>query len=115
MKELDAEFSEYPFRFDLHHLTVVADRPERPVPMYKTGGGANHLAYHLGVLLALHHFTSNNRKPMPAFLFLDQPTQVCARISVVRASQVILRVHGFWSTVRSCYADSAGHHLSQGL
>lgn len=76
VKELDAEFSEFPFRFDLAHLTVVADRPERPVPMNKTGGGANHLAYHLGALLALHHFTSTNRRLMPAFLFLDQPTQV---------------------------------------
>lgn len=74
--ELEAEFSEYPFRFDLNQLTVVADRPERPIPMNKTGGGANHLAYHLGVMLALHHFTSNNQKPMPSFLFLDQPTQV---------------------------------------
>ncbi|MCK5243876.1 MAG: DUF3732 domain-containing protein [Desulfobacterales bacterium] len=74
--ELEAEFSEFAFRFDLKHLTVVADRPERPVPMNKTGGGANHLAYHLGAMLSLHHFTSNNRKPVPSFLFLDQPTQV---------------------------------------
>jgi len=74
--ELEAEFSEYPFRLDFSQLTVVADRPERPVPMNKTGGGANHLAYHLGAMLALHHFTSTNRKSMPSFLFLDQPTQV---------------------------------------
>ena len=76
VKELEAEFCEFPFRFDLARLTVVADRPERPVPMNKTGGGANHLAYHLGALLALHHFTSTNGRPMPGFLFLDQPTQV---------------------------------------
>lgn len=76
VRELEAEFSEFPFRLDLNHLTVVADRPERPIPMNKTGGGANHLAYHLGAILALHHFTSNNNKPMPAFLFIDQPTQV---------------------------------------
>lgn len=74
--ELEAEFSEFDFRFDFNHLTVVADRPERPVPMSKTGGGANHLAYHLGALLSLHHFTTNNGRPMPSFLFLDQPTQV---------------------------------------
>lgn len=74
--ELGAEFSEFPFRFDFSQLTVVADRPERPIPMNKTGGGANHLAYHLGAMLSLHHFTSNNLKPMPSFLFLDQPTQV---------------------------------------
>lgn len=74
--ELEAEFSEYRFRFDLSHLTVVADRPDRPVPMHKTGGGENHLAYHLGALLGLHRFACNNGKPMPSFLFLDQPTQV---------------------------------------
>lgn len=74
--ELEAEFSEFRFRFDLGHLTVVADRPDRPVPMHKTGGGENHLAYHLGALLGLHRFTTNNGKPMPSFLFLDQPTQV---------------------------------------
>ena len=76
VQELEAEFAEYPFRLDLANLTVIADRPERPVPMIKTGGGANHLAYHLGVMLALHYFTSNNKKPIPSFLFLDQPTQV---------------------------------------
>lgn len=76
VQELEAEFSEFPFRFDLSHLTVVADRPGRHVPMNKTGGGANHLAYHLGALLALHHYTSTNHLPMPKFLFLDQPTQV---------------------------------------
>ena len=76
VQELEAEFSEFPFRLDFSNLTVVADRPERPVPMNKTGGGANHLAYHLGAMLALHHFTSNNKKPMPSFLFIDQPTQV---------------------------------------
>lgn len=74
--ELEAEFAEYPFRLDVAKLTVVADRPERPVPMNKTGGGANHLAYHLGAILALHHFASNNKKPIPSFLFIDQPTQV---------------------------------------
>lgn len=76
VQELEAEFSKFPFRLDLNHLTLVADRPERPVPMNKTGGGANHLAYHLGALLALHYFTSNNKKSMPRFLFIDQPTQV---------------------------------------
>lgn len=76
IQELEAEFAEYPFRLDLTNLTVVADRPERPVPMNKTGGAANHLAYHLSALLALHHFTTNNKRPMPSFLFLDQPTQV---------------------------------------
>jgi hypothetical protein len=76
VNELEAEFAEYPFRLDIANLTVVADRPERQISMNKTGGGANHLAYHLGAILALHYFASSNKKPIPSFLFLDQPTQV---------------------------------------
>jgi hypothetical protein len=76
VKEFGAEFSEYPFRFDFQNLTVVADRPERPIPMNKTGGGENHLAYHLSALLAIHRFAFLNKKALPSFLFLDQPTQV---------------------------------------
>lgn len=76
VRELEAEFSEFPVRLDLNHLTIVIDRPDRPVPMTKTGGGANHLAYHLGALLALHHFAATNGSSIPSFLFLDQPTQV---------------------------------------
>jgi hypothetical protein len=75
-KELRAEFSEYNFRLDLANLTVVVDRPDRPIPMHRTGGGANHLAYHLGALLSLHQFAAANGRPIPQFLFLDQPTQV---------------------------------------
>ncbi|WP_225073711.1 DUF3732 domain-containing protein [Desulfuromonas sp. CSMB_57] len=75
-KELRAEFSEYNFRLDLANLTVVVDRPDRPIPMHRTGGGANHLAYHLGTLLSLHQFAAANGRPIPQFLFLDQPTQV---------------------------------------
>ncbi len=74
--ELDAEFSEHAFRLDLNNLTVIVDRPERPVPMSKTGGGANALAYHIGTLLALHAFSQKNNRPIPSFLFIDQPTQV---------------------------------------
>jgi chaperonin cofactor prefoldin len=76
IQELEAEFSQFPFRFDLSHLTVVADRPERPVPMGRTGGAENHLAYHLAAMLALHHFAATNKRPIPHFLLIDQPTQV---------------------------------------
>lgn len=65
-----------PYRLDLHNLTVVADRPGRPIPMQRMGGGKNWLGCHLLALLALHeHFVQNNR-PVPGFLILDQPTQV---------------------------------------
>lgn len=76
INKLDAEFRDYPARFDLTNITVVFDRPERPVPMSRTGGGENHLAYHLSALLALHLFAFKNNRPIPRFLMIDQPTQV---------------------------------------
>ena len=76
IREMGAEFSQYPFRLDLLHLTVVADRPERPIPMNKTGGATNHLAFHLAALLALHRFAYASNRPLPRFLVIDQPTQV---------------------------------------
>jgi hypothetical protein len=73
---LGGEFSQFPARLDLNQLTVVLDRPDRPIYMNRTGGGENHLAYHLSALLALHRFTTNYGQPMPHFLMIDQPTQV---------------------------------------
>ncbi len=74
--DLGGEFGQFPARLDLHNLTVVIDRPSRPIYMNRTGGGENHLAYHLSALLALHRFATNHGQPMPRFLLIDQPTQV---------------------------------------
>jgi hypothetical protein len=76
IRAFNAEFSAFPARFDLNNLTIVFDRPERPVPMSRTGGGENYLAYHLSALLALHLFADKNNRPIPQFLLIDQPTQV---------------------------------------
>jgi hypothetical protein len=46
------------------------------VPMSRTGGGENHLAYHLSTLLALHLFATKSDRPLPRFIMIDQPTQV---------------------------------------
>lgn len=75
-QKFEAEFGAFPARFDLSNITIVFDRPERPVPMSRTGGGENHLAYHLSALLALHLFSVKNNRPLPRFLLIDQPTQV---------------------------------------
>lgn len=76
IQKFNAEFSPYPARLNLSQLTIIFDRPERPVPMGRTGGGENHLAYHLSALLALHLFAAQNNCPIPRFLLIDQPTQV---------------------------------------
>ena len=44
--------------------------------MNQTGGGANHLAYHLSALLSLRLFAAENNRPIPRFLLIDQPTRV---------------------------------------
>jgi len=75
-RKFSAEFSSYPARLDLGQMTIIFDRPDRPVPMSRTGGGENHLAYHLSALLALHLFAARNNRPIPRFLLIDQPTQV---------------------------------------
>ncbi|MBV5295485.1 MAG: DUF3732 domain-containing protein [Curvibacter lanceolatus] len=74
--DFEAEFRKVPARLDLNRLTVVFDRPERAVLMSRTGGGENHLAYHLSALLAIHWFAAKNHRPIPQFLLIDQPTQV---------------------------------------
>jgi len=76
IRDFGAEFSEYPARLSIPQMTVIIDRTERPVPMSRTGGGENHLAYHLSALLALHYFSARNKCPIPQFLMIDQPTQV---------------------------------------
>lgn len=76
IQKFNAEFGPYPTRLNLPQLTIIFDRPERPVPMGRTGGGSNHLAYHLSALLALHLFAAQNNRPIPRFMLIDQPTQV---------------------------------------
>lgn len=76
IRKFEAEFRDFPARLSLPQLTIIFDRPERPVPMSRTGGGENHLAYHLSALLALHLFAAQNNRPIPRFLLIDQPTQV---------------------------------------
>lgn len=76
IQKFKAEFGPYPARLNLSQMTIIFDRPERPVPMGRTGGGENHLAYHLSALLALHLYAAQNNRPIPRFLLIDQPTQV---------------------------------------
>lgn len=76
VQKFEAEFAPYPARLDLSQMTIIFDRLDRAVPMSRTGGGENHLAYHLSALLALHLFAAKNNRPIPRFLLIDQPTQV---------------------------------------
>jgi hypothetical protein len=73
---LELEHSGFPYRFDINKLTVVADRPNRPITLSQMGGGENHLGCHIITYFALHKHFINQHRPVPGFLFLDQPSQV---------------------------------------
>ncbi len=74
-KELRLEHSEYPLRLDLNRLTVVADSNDGPIPMERMGSGANWVGCHLISHLALHKWFVKHNRPVPRFLFIDQPSQ----------------------------------------
>lgn len=73
---LNLEFSDSPLRFDPKRLTVVADTDDGPVLMERMGSGANWVGYHLIAHLALHQWFVTKQRPVPRFIFIDQPSQV---------------------------------------
>lgn len=75
-KFLELEHSGVPFRLDRKKLEIVADAESGPVPMSVMGSGANWLGCHLIAHLALHEWFVRQNRPVPRFLFLDQPSQV---------------------------------------
>jgi len=76
VRQLDIEYRDDPVHFDLKNLTVIVDTGTKSIPLIRIGSAQNWLAYHLVTLLTFHkHFVQQNR-PVPRFLFLDQPSQV---------------------------------------
>lgn len=75
-KELDLEHSNNPYRLDMNKVTVVVDTPERPVPLKQLGSGSNWVGVHLITYFALHKHFINAHRPVPNFMFFDQPSQV---------------------------------------
>jgi hypothetical protein len=75
-KQLELEHSGSPVRLDLSKVTVVVDREDRPIPLSNLGSGKNWLGTHLIAHLALHKHFHQHKRPVPRFLFLDQPSQV---------------------------------------
>lgn len=73
---LELEHSSALLRLDVKKLTIVADTEDGPVPMVRMGSGENWVGYHLISHLALHEWFVKRERPVPRFLFLDQPSQV---------------------------------------
>ncbi len=74
---LDAERPQDPVSLEIDDLTVKVIGPDRSDYLSEIGSGSNWLSYHLAMLLGLHQFfLSQSSSPIPAFLVLDQPSQV---------------------------------------
>ena len=80
-KQLQLEHSDNPYRLDLSKVTVIVDKPERPVPLRQLGSGSNWVGVHLITYFALQKFFINANRPVPRFLFFDQPSQEIGRAS----------------------------------
>ena len=74
-QRLGIEHSDSPMRLDLKKLTVVADTEDGPIPMPKMGSGETWVGLHLVTHLSLHNWFVKKTRPVPQFLFLDQPSQ----------------------------------------
>lgn len=75
-RELSLEHASSPLRLDRKALTVVADTVDGPLTLAQMGSGENWVGYHVAAHLALHGLFRQRKRPVPALLMLDQPSQV---------------------------------------
>jgi hypothetical protein len=75
--KLDAEWPDAPVRLMVDDLTVKVVRGTRDDYLWEIGSGANWLAYHVALTLALQTFFLDlPHHPVPGLLIYDQPSQV---------------------------------------
>jgi hypothetical protein len=74
--ELDLEHQKSYLSLSITRLTVMARTINGLIPLSRMGAGQNWVGYHLVALFALHSWFRQWDRPVPAFLALDQPTQV---------------------------------------
>ncbi|PKB20196.1 DUF3732 domain-containing protein [Janthinobacterium sp. 64] len=75
--QLDGEWPEAPIKLIIKELTVKVARGSRDDYLWEIGSGANWLAYHVAMTLALQGFFLNRPgHPVPGMLIFDQPSQV---------------------------------------
>jgi Protein of unknown function (DUF3732) len=74
---LDAEWPNAPIQLVIPDLTIKVIHTDREDYLWEIGSGANWLAYHVAVTLALQRFfTSEVNHTVPGMLIYDQPSQV---------------------------------------
>ncbi len=74
-KDLDVEHSEYPIRLDINKLTIIADTEDGPIAMKQMGSADTWVSLHVITHIVLHRWFARKNRPVPAFIFMDQPSQ----------------------------------------
>ena len=74
--ELNMENPKALYSLDMKRLTVYETTETERTRLGVLGGGSNWLKCHIFTFFALHRFFVENQRPIPRFLFLDQPSQV---------------------------------------
>jgi hypothetical protein len=74
-RQLGLEHGDNPLRLEMKNLTVVADTVDGPLSLSQMGSGENWVGYHVAAHLSLHKLFLLRKRPVPAFLMLDQPSQ----------------------------------------
>ena len=85
-KVLQLEHCDNPYRLDLNKVTVVVDKPERPVPLKQLGSGSNWVGVHLisyfaltfgsMILKAFFVVSITGFSSMPSYAFIIFPIPV---------------------------------------
>lgn len=75
-KKLGLEFSENPIRLHAKKLQLIFDTPQGAIRLDQIGSGENWVGYHLATLLSIHSWFANQKRPVPRFIFFDQPSQI---------------------------------------
>lgn len=74
---MDSERPDDPIELSVTDLTIKVKSSSREDYLWEIGSGANWLAYHVSVSLALQQlFIADAPSPVPGFLVYDQPSQV---------------------------------------
>jgi hypothetical protein len=75
--KMDAEWADAPIRLVINELTVKVIRGSRDDYLWEIGSGANWLAYHVALLVAMQKFfLLDVNHAVPGFIVFDQPSQV---------------------------------------
>lgn len=89
VSRLDAEWPDAPIKLIVEELTVKVIRGKRDDYLWEIGSGANWLAYHVAMTLALQRFfLEEPHHPVPGMLVYDQPSQVYFPKTAARPDEI---------------------------